>query len=300
VADASFLAKAPALLREFIRFCHGERGIAPSLTRETLGAVDHHEPAYQRAVRSPRPQGPQALLTAMGLIGEPDPLVTAQQHLLDDLAEEMGGYDVLDSLGNAPLPDEEFAWDSVPADARDQVRTVLDQCDRCADELLGPEYRIACRRLRARAAPGIPGTSLASARPELVAAAVCWVIGRGNHRFGTRPGELKVKDLTGYFGITGSTVSQRGYQVIRAAGLQVSDNYSLIRPVPPSLLVPKRRRWIITMCDRYRAAIEGDRTGTPDRPGTIPIGLYQFRDWSRPWPPRHQHGFSTRSGNHGK
>lgn len=26
--DASFLGKAPALLREFIRFCHGERGIA--------------------------------------------------------------------------------------------------------------------------------------------------------------------------------------------------------------------------------------------------------------------------------
>ncbi len=255
--DASFLGKAPALLREFIRFCHGERGIDPSLTRETLAAVDHHEPGYQRAIRSPRLRGPQALLTAMGLIDEPDPLVTAQQHLLDDLAEEAGGYDVLDSLDNAPLPGEGFAWDSVPADIRAQVAAVLDQCDQGADELLGLEYRTACRRLLARAAPGIPGTSLASARPELVAAAVCWVIGRGNHRFGTRPGDLKVKDLTGFFGITGSTVSQRGYQVIRAAGLQVSDNYSVIRPVPPSLLVSERRQWIITMRDRYRAAIEG-------------------------------------------
>lgn len=257
VADASFLARAPALLREFIRFCHGERGIAPSLTRETLAAVDRHEPGYQRAIRAPRLRGPHALLTAMGLIGEPDPLVTAQRHLLDDLAEEAGGYDVLDSLDSAPLRDEEFAWDGVPADVREQVRAVLDQCDRCADELLGPEYRVACRRLLARAAPGIPGTSLASARPELVAAAVCWVIGRGNHRFGTRPGELKVKDLTGYFGIAGSTVSQRGYQVVRAAGLQVSDSYSVIRPVPPGLLVSERRRRIITMRDRYRAAIEG-------------------------------------------
>jgi hypothetical protein len=130
---------------------------------------------------------------------------------------------VLDSLGNAPLPDEEFAWDGVPADVRDQAAAVLDQCDRCADEPLGPEYRTAWRRLLARAAPG----------------------------------ELKVKDLTGYFGIAGSTVSQRGYQVIRAAGLRVSDNYSVIRPVPPSLLVSERRRWIITMRDRYRAAIEG-------------------------------------------
>jgi hypothetical protein len=105
---------------------------------------------------------------------------------------------VLDSLDNAPLPGEGFAWDSVPADIRAQVAAVLDQCDQGADELLGLEYRTACRRLLARAAPGIPGTSLASARPELVAAAVCWVIGRGNHRFGTRPGDLKVKDLTGF------------------------------------------------------------------------------------------------------
>lgn len=255
-ADPSFLAKAPALLREFVRFCHGEHGIAPSLTQETLAAVDHHEPGYQRAIRSPRPQIPQAVLTAMGLTSEPDPLASAHQHLLDSLAKEMGGYEVLDSLGNAPLPDEEFAWDSIPADAHDQVAAVLDQCDRCAGELLGPEYRTACRRLLARAAPGIPGTSLASGRPELVAAAVCWVIGRCNHRFGTRPGELKVKDVTGFFSITGSTVSQRGYQVIRAAGLRVSKDYSAICPVPTSLLASERRRWIITMRDRHRAAIK--------------------------------------------
>lgn len=256
-ADASFLAKAPALLRVFIRFCHGEHGIASSLTQETLAAVDQYEPGYQRAIRSSRPQGAQALLTAMGLAGEPDPLASAHQHLLDGLAEEMGGYDVLDSLDDAALPDEDFVWDSVPADARDQVAAVLDQCDGCAGELLGPEYRTACRRLLSRAAPGIPGTSLASGKPELVAAAVCWVIGRCNHRFGTRPGELKVKDVTGFFGITGSTVSQRGYQVIRAAGLRISDDYSVIRPIPASLLASERRRWIITMRDRHRAAIEG-------------------------------------------
>lgn len=256
-ADASFLAKAPALLRGFIRFCHSEHGIAPPLTEETLAAVDQYETDYQRAIRSSWPQGPQALLTAMGLTGEPDPLALAHQHLLDGLAEEIGGYDVLDSLDNAPLPDEDFAWDSVPADVRDQVAVALDQCDRCADELLGPEYRTACRRLLARAAPGIPGTSLASARPELVAAAVCWAIGRCNHRFGTRPGELKVKDVTGFFGITGSTVSQRGYQVIRAAGLRASKDYSAICPVPVSLLASERRRWIITMRDRHRETLEG-------------------------------------------
>jgi hypothetical protein len=256
-ADPKFLAKAPALLRGFIRYCHDERHIRSSLTQETLAAVDHYEPEYQRAIRSPRPQGPEALLAAMGLLGEPDDVFPVEKFQLDHLADEVGGYDVLDSLDDAPLPDEEFAWGSVPENARDQVQRVLDGCDRCADDLLGPEYQTACRRLLARAARGIPGTSLASAKPGQVAAAVCWVIGRGNHRFGTRPGELKVKDLTGYFGIAGSTVSQRGYQVIQAAGLQLADDTSVIRPASPDLLVSARRRQIINQRDQYRAATEG-------------------------------------------
>lgn len=257
VADSAFLAKAPALLRGFIRYCHDERGIRPSLTQETLAAVDHYEPEYQRTIRSPRPQGPEALLAAMGLLGEPDDVFPLEKFLLDGLADEVGGYDVLDSLDDAPLPEEEFAWGSVPQDARDQVQKVLDGCDRCADDLFGPEYRTACRRLLARAAPGIPGTPLASAKPVQVAAAVCWVIGRGNHRFGTRPGELKVKDLTGYFGVAGSTPSQRGYQVIQAAGLQLADDATIIRPASPDLLVSERRRQIINQRDQYRAATDG-------------------------------------------
>ncbi len=256
VAPPAFLAKAPALLRGFIRYCHDERGIRSSLTQETLAAVDRYEPEYQRAIRSPRPQGPEALLAAMGLLGEPDDEFPAEKFLLDHLADDVGGYDVLDSLGDHPLPDEEFAWGSVPEDARGQVQKVLEGCDRCADDLLGPEYRTACRRLLARAARGIPGTPLASAKPEQVAAAVCWVIGRGNHRFGTRPGELKVKDLTGYFGIAGSTASQRGYQVIQAAGLRLAEDISVIRPDSPDLLVSERRRQIINQRDHYRAATE--------------------------------------------
>jgi hypothetical protein len=256
-ADPALLAKAPALLRGFIRYCHDERGIRPSLTQETLAAVDHYEPEYQRVIRSLRPQGPEALLAAMGLLGEPDDVFPIEKFLLDHLADDVGGYDVLDSLDDDPLPDEEFAWGSVPEDARDQVQKVLNGCDRCANDLFGPEYRTACRRLLARAARGIPGTSLASAKPEMVAAAVCWVIGRGNHRFGTRPGELKVKDLTGYFGIGASTVSQRGYQVIRVAGLRLADDASVIRPDPPDLLVSGRRRQIISQRDRYRAATDG-------------------------------------------
>lgn len=73
VADVPFLDKAPDLLRAFIRFCHDERGIRPELTDETLAAVDEHEREYRRLIRSPRPQGPEALLAAMGVPGADGP-----------------------------------------------------------------------------------------------------------------------------------------------------------------------------------------------------------------------------------
>jgi hypothetical protein len=70
-AEVSYLTKAPEVLRAFIRFAHAERGIRPELTADTLSAVDDFEPEYQRVIRSPRPQGPAALLAAMGAL-DPD------------------------------------------------------------------------------------------------------------------------------------------------------------------------------------------------------------------------------------
>ena len=43
------------------------------MTDETLAAVDEWEPEYQRVIRSPRPQGPMALLAAMGVLGDEKP-----------------------------------------------------------------------------------------------------------------------------------------------------------------------------------------------------------------------------------
>jgi hypothetical protein len=65
VADAAYLAKLPDLLRAFIRFSHDRQGLRSSLTDETLAAVDHWEPEYQRVIRSTRPQGPAALLASL-------------------------------------------------------------------------------------------------------------------------------------------------------------------------------------------------------------------------------------------
>ena len=236
VASPEHLSAAPALLRAFIRFCHAERKIRSALTDETLAAVDEQEPEYQRVIRSPRPQGPMAMLAAMGVLGDEQPWEDEPsgvgQHFLDALAEEVGGQDALDSLDDTPLPDEEFSWDEVPADVRDRVGEVLAACDRCCDDLFGAEYRTACRRLLARAAPGLPGMLRKTAKPEAIAAAVCWVIGKGNQRFGQGTGELRVKDLMSYFSLSQSSVSERGYQIMHAAGIKPA---SYLSSGPPGL-----------------------------------------------------------------
>ena len=68
------------------------------MTDETLAAVEEHEPEYQRVIRSARPQGPMALLAAIGVLGDDKPwedeLSGFHQSFLDELAEEVGGQDV--------------------------------------------------------------------------------------------------------------------------------------------------------------------------------------------------------------
>jgi hypothetical protein len=263
VADVAYLSKAPELLRAFIRFCHAERKIRPELTGQTLDAVGEHESEYQRVIRSPRPQGPMALLANLGVLGEGQPWeeepLDFHQHFLDQLAEEVGGRDALDSLDGTPLPEEEFAWDQVPADLRDRAGQVLAACDRCCDDLLGAEYKTACRRLLAQALPGLSSMLRGTTKPAAIAAAGCWVIGKGNQRLGQGSGELRVKDLMSFFGLGQSSVSERGYQIMRAAGIQPASAYPAVRLGSPGLLVSARRRRIVELRDRHRGAISEQR-----------------------------------------
>jgi Domain of unknown function (DUF6398) len=259
VASPQYLSGAPALLRAFIRFCHAERKIRPALTEQTLAAVGEHEPEYQRVIRCPRPQGPAALLAKLGVLADEEPWQDEpsdfHQHFLEQLAEEVGGQHTLDSLDDIALPEDEFGWDQVPAGLRGRVADVLAACDRCSDDLLGPEYKTACRRLLAQAVPGLSSMLRGTAKPEVIAAAVCWVIGKGNQRLGQGPGELRVKDLMSYFGLGQSSISERGYQIMRAAGIWPASAYPAVRLGSPGLLVSARRRRIIELRDRHRAAI---------------------------------------------
>jgi hypothetical protein len=100
-----------------------------------------------------------------------------------------------------------------------------------------------------------------AAGPEPVAAAVCWAVGKGNQRFGQRPGELRVKDLMSYLGLSQASAADRGYQVLRAAGIGPASGYGDVSLGSPRLLVSARRREIIELRDRHRARLAGAPRG---------------------------------------
>jgi hypothetical protein len=223
MAPVEYLAMAPDLLRAFIGFAHAETALRPGLTDEALAALAAAEPRYQRAIRSPRPQGPAALLAALGVDG----LIAAmadgspgresvEQSTLHRLALDVGGETQLDRLEDDPLPDEAFRWDGIPDDVTATVREILAGTDRCSDELLDLEYRTACRRLLAHIARGGP----------------------------------EVKDLMSHFGLKQSSIATRAATMLRAGGFR-DDTYR-VRLGSPDYLVASRRRWIINTRERYR------------------------------------------------
>jgi hypothetical protein len=259
VADAAYLSKAPDLLRAFVRFCHADRGIRSELTRETLAAIDTYQPGYQRTIRSPRPQGPMALLAAIGAV---DPDGSSElgedadepfEFMRDRLREAAGGDDALRALHDRPLPDDDFDWSAVPDDVHHKVGEVLELTDACCDQLLDVEYRTACRRLLARAAAGDPAVFRRRASSATAAAAVCWIVGKDNDLFSPAGGRMLVKDLMAHFGLAQSGVSQRAETLMTAAGFAPSVRRWDLRLGEPELLVSRRRRRMIELRDEYLA-----------------------------------------------
>lgn len=244
IADTEFLGRAPDVLRSFIRFSHARRGIRATLTADTLAAVDRWEPEYRRTIAGPRPQGPAALLAAMGVLDE---LPSYEEQVLDTLRDAVGA-DALDDLDTSPLPDEPLDLSPVPLDVHDKVAGVADLVDGCCAELLDVEHRTACRRLLADAAAADPGIFRRRGRPETAAAAVVWIVAKANRAFSQRPGGLTAKAVGEWFGV-GSNPGQRAptlLQAIDAPGRYFAD----VRLGSPRYLVADRRRGIAETRDR--------------------------------------------------
>lgn len=264
MAGQAFLAKAPDLLRAFVRFCHAERAIPSYLTDQTLDAIDRSEPEYRRAICSRRPQSPAALLAGLGAfdpdgpgdrpgdepwyegISDTDPW-EYDSFMRGLLEQAVGGPEALDALDDAPLPDEPFDWSGIAEDVHHRVAEVLAGCDRCCDELLDVEYRTAARRVLARIARRGPEVFRRRGRADTAAAAICWIVARANGRFDQRMGGLTQKAMLAHFGLTGSS-SQRAGTLLEAGGFPTS-TFDLTLG-SPDYLVSTRRLGIIDIRDQ--------------------------------------------------
>ncbi|MHB8335467.1 MAG: DUF6398 domain-containing protein [Acidimicrobiales bacterium] len=258
MAETSYLALAPELLRAYVKFCHAERGIRASLTDETLEAVDRYEPEYLELIASPHPQGPAALLAAAGFLDDVDDedledLEDAEDYLdyatiaLAMLLDVVGGPEALLALDDEPLPDRAFSWTGIAPDIVERVTEILALCDRFCTDKLDVEYRSACRVFLERAARGDPAVFRRKASSYTAAAAVCWTIGKVNDLF--TPRGMRVMDLTAYFAISQGGVSQRADTFIRAAGYERGDDPGIVNLGDPDLLVSARRRQIAMLLD---------------------------------------------------
>jgi hypothetical protein len=245
IAPPEYLAKAPDLLRAFVRFAHVESGIRADLTLQTLDAIDEWQPHFVNAIGSGHGAG--SMLASRGSWDEDDGDDDMGAIVLDTLARAAGGAAALARLDDVELPDEPFDWDGIADDIVPRVQDVLTLVDQCCDHLLDVEYRTASRRLLSRAAVGEPAIFRRKAKAETAAAAVVWIVGKANQAFDGRGFRLRAGDLTEYLGVKG-TPSQRAQIFLRAAGFDVH-TYDL--RLDATFLVSTKRARMVELRDYY-------------------------------------------------
>lgn len=258
--DPELIGRVPGLIRAFVPFAHGERGVPTSLTRETLSAVDRWEPTFRSSVRRTSERGRIFEEMLGSLRVEPEPsappsLRAAARRLMAGFAAEVGGPDLLHHLSTEPLPDEAFDWSTVPEPHRARVATVLALCDDACETIFDVEHRTAVRRLLAEIAATDPAVLNAPANPAVAAAATCWLVGRANDTFAAHR-TVRVKHLMAHLGLTGS-VSQTAYALLRATG-RSSAGGELVVLGTPDLLVSRYREELRSRRDAWAARLESD------------------------------------------
>lgn len=237
IADAAYLGAVPDVLRRFIRFSHALRDIRPSLTDETLAAVDRWEPEYRQAIAAPGPRGPAGLLEALGVHG-----ARSWEDQMLAMLQEAVGTDALDELDTSPLPDEPLDLSQVPEDVHDAVTAVADLADGCCDALLDIEHRTACRRVLSDVAAADPGIFRRRGKAETATAAIVWIVVKANRGFSQRPGGLTAKAVGEWLGV-GSSPGQRAPTLLRAIDAP-GRTHADVRLGTPRYLVGARRRGI--------------------------------------------------------
>lgn len=220
IAPFEDLARLPTVLRAFIRWAHGEAGIAAELGAETLAVIDGYEGDYLAAIADEdRAQGVDALLEVFGFPDDDDQFeidweARWAERFRSSHVRAVGGEEAYQALDAEPLPDEPLDLEVVPDDIRERVERIAGLVDQVCDEFFGDvELRTACRRFLADAAAGDPAVFRRRSKDEPLAGAVCWVVGNANGRLhhGDTGQMLSVLGLKG-------SVSGRAAPLLRGVG----------------------------------------------------------------------------------
>ncbi|RIK09287.1 MAG: hypothetical protein DCC50_15240, partial [Acidobacteria bacterium] len=179
--------------------------------------------------------------------GDPDIFVPAL------LAQRVGSVEELTALDPEPLPAEPLVLDGVP----DDLHVTLTQVGAALDagvatlrpdlagvgDRLDEEFLTACRRLLVQVAQGDPDVLRGRAGAAGTAAAVAWLVGKGNDLVGAGS-PLRVKQLTDAFGVR-AIPSARAQRLAEAAALPHAPEGETLALGSPRLLVSAARRAII-------------------------------------------------------
>lgn len=179
------------------------------------------------------------------------------------LVQRVGGVEELHGLGTDPLPAEPLVLDAVPEDLHGVVREIdaalvdglaevhADQPSG-PEPVLGEEFLTACRRFLVQAAGGDPDALRGRATIGSTAAAIAWVVGRGNGLVG-RPAPVRTSELLRVFGVR-NTPYERAERLQEAAVLPHSPEDEPPALGSPDLLVASARQEIRDAYERLTAA----------------------------------------------
>lgn len=194
-------------------------------------------------------------------LGSGDPTGFARALLI----QRVGSVAALEHVPTDPLPTEPLDQRQVPDDLHARLTEIddalvaglhaLDSATLALGEpVLDAEFRTACRRFLVQVAITGPEVLRRRASSRITAAAVAWLVGRGNHVVGPEPAPVRTRDLLAAFAVQ-STPSTRAESLQDAAGLPRSPVGVAL--ASPDLLVAAARRAIIEERDGLAMHQEG-------------------------------------------
>ncbi|GAA3669296.1 hypothetical protein [Microbacterium marinilacus] len=228
---------ALAALRALVEAGHDAAGVAERLTRHTLDAIDELARDFLDLATAEEAESP-----------DDDPVA----HELALLALRVGGRRRLDALDRLPITRVVPDLRGVDDRSRAGLETVHGLIERAAGAVFDDaELAIAAARVADLLAEAAPRVFVAG-KPQLAAAAVCWIAGRANDALGVDDADREVA-LMRALGLRGRSPQTRAEAYLGLLGVPDPAEWAADPALDdPSLLTAAARARIIARRDELR------------------------------------------------